>query len=187
MEHGAHANLRRPQRCARRAGAWLCDGACGACVMVSSACRGGWLGNHLVAQQREFAGWIRCSNARKAVWLDGDRRRSCADLVCHWVSEEWLMVGGWRLAQPRPRQNGCAIPISARAASHVPPPPRPPHVPPHVHHHHHHSHHRQIQRPRVPETTLLADILLSVPKIILHLRPRMCTFPSRIIACTFHF
>jgi hypothetical protein len=128
MEHGAHANLRRPQRCARRAGAWLCDGACGACIMVSSACRGGWLGNHLVAQQREFAGWIRCSNARKAVWLDGDRRRSCADLVCHWVSEEWLMVGGWRLAQPRPRQNGCAIPISVRAASHVPPPPRPPHV-----------------------------------------------------------
>jgi hypothetical protein len=186
MEHGAHANLRQPQRCARRAGAWLCDGAGVSLrgVRYGFECLPrGWLGNHFVAQQRKFGGWIRCSNAaRKAVWLDGDRRRSCADLVCHWVSEEWLMVGGSRLAQPRPRQNGCAIPISARAASHVPPPPRPPHV-----HHHHHSHHRQIQRPRVPEITLLADILLSAPKMVLHLRPRMCTLPSRIIACTFHF
>jgi hypothetical protein len=85
MEHGAHANLRQPQRCARRAGAWLCDGA-------SVSLRGVRYGFQCLP--RGLAWGSSCCPAaqvrkadpmlqRKAVWLDENRRRSCADLLCH--------------------------------------------------------------------------------------------------------
>jgi hypothetical protein len=163
MEHGAHANLRQPQRCARRAGERLCDG-----LGVSPR------GVRFDFRQVSFAPSTYLCTAevglgiillpgsasrkilpmlkRKAVWLDEERPNSCGDLLCHRVSEEWSVVGGWRLAQPRLRQNGCASTIS--------------HVPHHhVHHHHKHNRHRcQIQRPRVPGTTLLPTFSCLQPR-----------------------